>query len=129
MTELHGHDWKIDLPAHWEVEEDEDSTIIYEEDGVGALQISGLVAEQDVTDGDLREFAAEHLAAGARAEAVELGEFSGFTFSYTEDDEHWREWYLRTGPVALFVTYNCDLEDRGVEDEAMEQVLGTLSRA
>lgn len=128
MSEYHAADWSIDLPPSWEVEQDEESTLIYDEDGIGALNITGFVADEDVSEEALREFAAEHLEAGARTEPVEFGEFTGFTLHYREEDEFWREWYLRAGPLALFVTYNCDLEDQGVEDEAIEGILNTLSR-
>ncbi len=126
MTEIQGPDWNIDIPADWEADQDEDYLILYDPDGVGALNLSGMVTDAEVTDADLREFAAEHLEAGAKIREVELGDFTGFTLNYREGDEYWQEWFLRSGPIALFVTYNCEYDDKGVEDEALEEILNSL---
>jgi hypothetical protein len=79
-----------------------------------------------VTDDDLAEFAADHLDASARAIPITLGDFSGLAIRYGVDGTHWRQWFLRHGPVALLVTYNCAEADRGIEDADVERMLASL---
>lgn len=129
MTEITGPDWKLDIPREWEEHEEDDTLIVYDPDGVGALQISGMATDGEVSDEDLRELAREHIEAGAKTRPVEFGDFTGFTFDYSEEDEFWQEWYLRSGHVSLYATYNCELDDKGVESELIEQVLSTLQRS
>jgi hypothetical protein len=46
---------------------------------------------------------------------------------FFEEDETWvREWYLSHQSVLLYVTYNCEREDAGMDDAAVAEILGTL---
>lgn len=76
---------------------------------------------------DLRDFAAEHLKAGAKPRATEAGDFLGFEICYGDEERFWRQWYLRNGSQMLFVTYNCGLESRGVEDDRVGVALASLA--
>lgn len=94
--------------------------------GVGALQVSAAHKDGFVTDGDLREFANNHLEAGAKAKSLKVGDFEGFLFSYRDDENTWRQWFLRCDATAVFVTYNCPSESKGEEDEIVDSILGSL---
>lgn len=118
--------WSATLPAHWEVEQEEEFHIFHRPDGFGALEISTVEHDQDVSSDFLQELAAEHLEAGAPPAEVKFGPFKGFELSYEVDDEYWREWYLSTGRLILFATYNCAAEDEDLEDEAVSAILQSL---
>lgn len=75
---------------------------------------------------DLREFAAQHLEAGAKPRPTEARDFVGFEICYAEEERVWRQWYLRNGRQMLFVTYNFGLESRGVEDGRVGAALAPL---
>jgi hypothetical protein len=95
---------------------------------VGALQISSARKESGpVTSDDLREFAAEHIEAGARLRDVTLGDFTGYHLHFGTEGTYWRYWYLRCGPTLVFITYNCALEKRGSEDKEIQVILETLT--
>jgi hypothetical protein len=93
---------------------------------IGALQISAAFKDREVVDADLRDFAADHLNAGANPRPTEAGEFVGFEISFSDGERFWRQWYLRNGRQAIFVTYNCGLASRGVEDGPLGAALASL---
>jgi len=96
------------------------------DDEIGALQISAAFKGSEVVDADLREFAADHLEAGATPRSTEAGDFVGFEISFSDGDRFWRQWYLRNGCQMLFVTYNCGLDSRGAEDGPVGATLASL---
>lgn len=112
--------------SSWLASDDGDCFSIARPDGLGALQISAVRKNTMVTDDDLAEFAADHLDAGARAIPITHGDFSGLAIRYGVDGTHWRQWFLRHGPVALLVTYNCTDADRGIEDADVDRMLASL---
>jgi len=126
MNTFGNHLWQVNLPDGWVAEQETESALLYHPDGPGTLQISAIPQNDTVTTADLRAIAVEHLEEGAQTDDVELGEFSGFSLSYGINDEFWREWYLRCGSTLLFVTYNCDLDAEGKEDDIVDLILGTL---
>jgi hypothetical protein len=126
MSEVRGIGWRLALARQWQARSDGDCVSIARPDGLGALQISAVRKNTMVTDDDLAKFAADHLDAGARVIPVTLGDFSGLASRYGIDGTHWRQWFLRRGPVALLVTYNCAEADRGIEDADVDRMLGSL---
>ena len=126
MSEVRGTGWSLALISPWLAGDDGDCVSIAHPDGLGALQISAARKNTMVTDDDLAEFAADHLDAGAKAIPITLGDFSGLAIPYGVDGTHWRQWFLRHGPVALLVTYNCAEADRGIEDADVDRMLASL---
>jgi hypothetical protein len=128
MEQLFGRGtWSLLLPDGWQGWHDPECATIVANPEIGALQVSAAFKDSEVSEADLREFAAEHLDAGATPSLVQCGDFVGFTIAFGTEDAFWREWYLRNGGQALFVTYNCSPGDRGVEDAAVDKILATLS--
>jgi hypothetical protein len=129
VNTVHGSFWELDVPLGWTTEHDETCLTLQRVDGIGALQISGAQKDGDVTDDDLRDFASEHLRAGAVQAAASCGEFAGLSLRYCETGRSWRVWYLRASRCMLFVTYNCAEKYRGSEDAEVDRVLGTIRRS
>lgn len=118
--------WQVNLPDDWVGREDPDSTTLYHPEGTGELQISASKYETDISDDELLELVEEHLESGADVEEVVCGRFEGLTLDYEAEDEYWREWYLSSGPILLFVTYVCDLADEEKEGDLVEFILESL---
>ncbi|WP_145062908.1 hypothetical protein [Engelhardtia mirabilis] len=118
--------WWLSIPPGWSEVSDPDCATIVSEGELGTLQISAAFAPGDVTDADLRDFAQEHIDAGAPTADVVAGDFRGFEIAYDDGEAYWRQWYLRAGSQILFVTYGCPLDAVGVDDAALESALGTL---
>lgn len=119
--------WSIELPSGWTVTQEEECTTLQADYLMGKLQLSSARKEKGlVTDEDLREFAQDHIEAGAKLGSAEFGPFSGFYISYSTEDTYWREWWLRSGTVIVYVTYRVELDAKGTENVATGEVLSTL---
>jgi len=119
--------WAIELPPGWSAEEGEGCVTLSAGRGVGALQISAYRRDgEDVTDEDLNGLAGDELS-GTSPRNVSCGDFSGIDVSRAGAERFWREVWLRSGPVLLYVTYNCAAEDRDVELESVNRMLSSLS--
>lgn len=118
--------WSINLPDAWEEEHDDEGVTLFDPQGCGALEISAVVQEEPVDEGFLEYMASEHLEAGAEPEEVEFGDFEGLEFGYADQDNYWREWYLRADNLMLYITYHCPLVDEGREDDEVDAMLETL---
>jgi hypothetical protein len=127
MSERFGTEsWSVLVPEGWQARHDPECATLVADPAIGALQISAAFKDDVVDDSDLRDFAAKHLDAGTDPEVIQAGDFVGFSIGYQVEATAWREWYLRHGRTALFVTYNCDVDARGVEDAAVDAALVSL---
>lgn len=118
--------WQVSLPEKWVGEITDGCADLYEEDGFGTLSISESLQDVEVSDDDLLAIASEHLEKGADPLEVEHGDFDGFVLCYEVENESWCEWYLKSGPLLLFITYDCSIEDEGKEDDTVETILDSL---
>ena len=126
MSVFRSDDWALELPAGWRVEREDDCETLFHPDGPGTVEVRAFVAEEPFDDDDLYELAAEDLDAGATIGDVEHGDFVGFTFRYREDGVYFRQWRLRSGTLALAVSYACALEDAERQDEDVDDLLDGL---
>jgi len=119
--------WQVDLPVGWQVEEEDEAVSFFHPDSSGTMTLSTIKEQEDIADEYIEDLAAEHLDAGAELFDVEFDSFTGVTCCYDDDQEYWCEWYLRSGPVLLFITYSCPLEEEGAEEDVIESILESLS--
>jgi len=118
--------WQADLPDDWFGETDQDSDVLYQSEHDGTLVITALEESQAIDDEYLSDLVEEHIEAGAELYDIELGDFSGVTCCYGDDNAYWCEWYLYADRILLFVTYNCDLQQEGSQDDVVETILESL---
>lgn len=121
-----GIDWEVSLPENWQGQQDDECSTLFHPNGVGVLQISSAQKEGLVSHEDLLDFAEEHVEAGAKIKEASFVDLKGFTFQYQLDDSYWIQWFLRFESIALFITYNCSIEDQGIEDSEIESILTTI---
>jgi hypothetical protein len=116
--------WSLEVPAGWTGKEEDVCDTFESDEGVGALQVSAHRKEVGpVTDDDLREFAGD-----VPLKAVAYGTVTGFRTRFSEGGTFWIKWWLRSGHTMIHVTYNCALEERKEEEEALvERTLISLS--
>jgi hypothetical protein len=79
-----------------------------------------------VTDKDVQEFMRDRLEPGVPTSKVEYGQFCGYSASYSKDGRFWKEWWLRSGGLLVYVTYNVSLDREQSELSTIEEVLGSL---
>jgi hypothetical protein len=128
MQAFRGYCWELALPSDWEARHDPECDTIIPASGIGALQLSvltktdGLVGDADLRD--VMEF--NEPSTPAEKLPIRTAEFAGYTETFDDDEMLWRRWHLRYGRHVLFITYCCDLDEIGFEDEAVDNVLASL---
>lgn len=118
--------WLLDLPEEWEAEQDEETIVISDQDGVGALEITRLDHPAAAT-ANLHDIARQWVPEDVPAIDVRVGEFDGLYFEYIDEGDAVREWLLRAGDLILIVSYACDEENARMDDELVDEILDTLA--
>ena len=119
--------WCLMLPSEWSAEQEDGTVLITDQDGIGELAITTLVGESGDTHGSkIVEIANEESPEVRAWSAVTMGAFSGVTGQFIAEGAVLNEWYLGRGAALLYCTYNCDVEDDGLDIAAVEAILGTL---
>lgn len=119
--------WCLELPDEWSADMEDDCVTISDCDSVGSIDITVVRKDSgNVSEEELRDFSSDLLDAGERPNEVVVNEASGLLFAYDEEGHAWREWYLRKGPVLVYITYNSELENKGLDDAIVDEILGTL---
>lgn len=117
--------WSMDLPEEWDAEQDEETIVIGDEDGVGMLEITAL-ERGDETEADLQALAAELFPKKVKSVPAQVGDFSGLYVHYVDEGDAVREWVISKDGQILLVSYSCDKENAGLDDEIVDQILETL---
>lgn len=119
--------WTIAVPPEWWAEADEESILVGDRDDVGCIEISTLRKDAgEFQPAEVRSIALAEAEVDLDWQTVSLGDFEGVSGSYTLEDAAIREWYVANGPMLLFITYSCDLDNRGMDDAAVDELLDTL---
>src|SRR5690349_13880656 len=87
--------WLLDLPEEWQAEQDDETIVITDEDGVGVLEITSLEPDNDGSRVDLQALAQQLVPDGLNGSAARLGDFEGLYFQYQEEGDAVREWVLQ----------------------------------
>jgi hypothetical protein len=119
--------WVLDLPDEWQAEEDEGTVVIGDEDGVGAIEITALEAD-DVArnEAGFQQLAEQLLDIEQKGEKVAIGALRGLYFHYVDGDDAVREWLLDADDVVLLISYSCDCDNAGMDDGVVDEILSTL---
>ena len=116
--------WSVELPPGWTAFTEGECTTLRATPPLGALQISSArKASGPIEESDLKEFAKERVGNHSPLSPAAYGAFSGFTAVHTDDRLFWKEWWLRSGHLMLYVTYNVAKEYRNAETAYAEAIL------
>ena len=130
MNVLETEWWTLALPPEWWADSEEDSILVGDRDDVGCIEISTLHKEEgDFDQNSVTAIAQEESEQVLEWQPVTLGEFSGVSSRYVEEEAAVREWYVSSGTLLLFITYSCDEENGGIDDAAVDEILDTLMLA
>ena len=120
--------WSVRLPIGWQATESEECVTLEGKSRLGAVQISAARKDDgQVTDSDLRQFAVEQRGATAPFQEVVLPAFVGLYAERVEHNRFWREWWLRSGGLMVYVTYNVDTAFKGSESAAVDSIVNSLT--
>lgn len=117
--------WSMDLPEEWDAEQDEETIVLGDEDGVGMLEITALERSNDAAT-DLQSLAAELFPKKLKSVPAQVGDFDGLYVHYVDEGDAVREWLVRKDEQILLVSYSCDADNAGLDDEIVDQILETL---
>ncbi len=119
--------WCLELPDEWTAEMDDDSVTISDCNCVSEVDITVIRKQSgQVNEGDLDEFAGDLRAQGLIGEAVALNAAQGLLFQYDDEDGAWREWYLAAESLMIYITHNSAIEDKGLDNAVVDDILSTL---
>jgi len=119
--------WSLAVPPEWWAEAEDESILVGDHDGVGCIEISTLFKDTGEFDSEtVKRMAAEEAEVSVDWKSVRVGDFTGVTGHYQEEDTAVREWYLVNGSMLLYITYSCDTENGGMDDAAVDEILDTL---
>ena len=119
--------WSIEFPEEWSAEDEDGIVTLADPDDIGALDITAVIKEQgELSEEDVASLAQENFPSDDEISEVMIGEAVGRYVDYVDDEGAWREWVLAERNVMLYVTYNCDVEDKGIDDAVVDQILQTL---
>jgi hypothetical protein len=119
--------WAVSIPDNWEHEDEADMLTFYNPDSSGTMVISTVIEDEPISDDYMEELLEEHLEAGAELQQEQFGPFMGVSCCFSDDEHYWCEWYLFNDNILLFVTYDCELDQEGEEDDVIESILESLS--
>lgn len=123
MRVLEAGEWGLLLPDEWQADEEDDAIIIGDRDGVGCIEITDLYKDEgEFATDDLKQFT----GGDSPWKPVTLGSFRGLYTQLTEDDAAIREWCVYAQHLLLYITYSCDLDNAGMDDAAVDEILDTL---
>lgn len=127
MNVLETEWWTLAIPPEWWAESEEDSILVGDRDEVGCIEISTLHREDgEFEPGDALRIAERESEQRLAWQAVTLGDFSGVSSHYVEGETAIREWYVANDALLLFITYSCDVDNAGMDDSAVDELLDTL---
>lgn len=129
MSILETDHWICELPEEWHAEQEGDSIVVMDEDEVSTVELATLRRENGKLDKQaLRDLASDLIEQGLKPDSVSLGDFSGLLFCLDEESVAWREWYLMAKDIFLLVSHGCEIDHKGMDDAAVNDILSTLAR-
>jgi hypothetical protein len=119
--------WSVHLPTKWQVKEDKECVTLLGEHFNSALQISSARKENSaVTDEDIKDFANGRIRDTVAFLKVEFAVFSGYYSEHIGDGVFWREWWLRSGKLLLYASYNVDEQFKKAETAIVDDIIISL---
>lgn len=114
-------------PDDWVWEKEDNVISVYDaENGLGALQFSIYYVGNDSEinlKSELEGFLQEY-------NSFEVKMIDGFAYSKLKDNERvWQYWFFQRGNSLVLASYNCEIEDKGKEDEIINKVLDSFAQS
>ena len=121
----------MSYPEQWIAEDGEECVTFFEpETGAGALQIS---AYQTPTYQNCEDVLIEYLSDNAislvERNLILQQDNSKCMASYNYQHGPWfkRVWFIGHGKHILLITYNCKIENQGMEDQTIKQIVSSVA--
>ncbi len=120
------NDLKLTAPDNWEIETDENIVSLFNTDnGVGALQFS-FYQVGDIDSIDLKKELFEYLSDKYENITVTLVNSCAYS-NVTSGNRHWKYWLLKKKKEVIFISYNCNENDRNLEGQIVDNIVKSIS--
>lgn len=119
--------WSLLLPPEWWAEQEDESVLVGDRDGVGCIEVSTLQRDGTPIDAAALRALARELAPDNRWTPAVLAGREALYAESLEEGAAIREWCLACGPLALYLSYSCDQANRGMDAAAVDDILATLT--
>ncbi len=124
--------YSFDKPKKWKVENEDGVLLLFNEfDGYGALNISSYEITTDYVfhmDVELRDFVASVVEGSIdfiSDEAIMRTKDTVAT-ELSIKNTYWKFWLIYEKCKALFISYNCDIEDREIEQQEISSIIKSI---
>ncbi|MDX9874517.1 MAG: hypothetical protein RBS88_06360 [Spongiibacteraceae bacterium] len=118
--------WILDLPDEWEAEQEDETIVLTDPDGVGALEITTLLRAEMEGPNDAASLAGELVPDSAARSVCTIAGLSGHCYSYIDEGDAVRDWLVSNDELLLLITYSCDAEHQGLDDALIEEIIATV---
>ena len=127
MHVLETDGWSLLLPPEWWAEREDETVLIGDRDGVGCIEISELRPEAGPVDEASLAALAAAIGGDSRWKPVMVAGVPGLYTEGLDEEAALREWCIGQGRIVLYITYSCELANRGMDDAAVDEILATLA--
>ncbi|WOX05062.1 hypothetical protein [Microbulbifer pacificus] len=124
-----GSGWKITKPKEWKLQADDDLWSFYRENGAGALQISIYKFKSTISEQQFLSIAEENNLSGAPLDVIQVQSFPALTAKYVDSGVYWKVWYIAIDNEFLFITYNCEVKNKALEEKAINAMVQSIRKA
>ena len=122
MKEIITDQWQMLLPEEWFAEQEDETIIIMDEDEVSCVEITTLLPDA----GSDTQTMLQSLVSENSCFKTALAEMDAYYHEQEDDGMFWREWFCDAEDFVLIVSHGCELENRGMDDSAVDEMLSTL---
>lgn len=112
----------IEAPTHHGLEE---RISLSRTNGAGILKMGSYDALRIVNKDTLRNMTNVEISKSLTWQ--DWGDYSGYQYSYIESGKFYRQWWLASGEILLFITYSCDPELKDIETEEINEMVNSLT--
>ncbi|MEM0953846.1 MAG: hypothetical protein AAGI24_06870 [Pseudomonadota bacterium] len=120
--------WSLALPPEWWADREEDSILIGDRDSVGSIEVSTLHSDSGAFElAQIKQLAQANSEGDWSWDTATVGAYTGIVTRYQDEGDAVREWYVACDEILLFITYSCELENAGLDDAAVDEMLATLT--
>lgn len=120
--------WSVELPSGWIGSEDPECVTFRATPPLGALQLSAALKDGgSITEEDLQSLVKESPSPRTELVKVSYGSFFGVAIQYVKEGLFWREWWLASGRLMIYATYNVAKGGEDLEEDKIESILSSLS--
>jgi hypothetical protein len=118
--------WEMGLPDEWDAEQDDETILVMDEDGVGTIELSVLEKDEELTAVDWAGLLNDLAPPDSVPTLTKLADCEARYVSFIDDEDAVRLWLVNGPEIVLVVSYVCDVSDRGMDDSAVDEILSTL---